>query len=522
MKLPIRLPGQDGPALRRLRILCYVLAGAVFITPCVQFVVTTAGNVNDLKRWHDLREAGEIPRDATPPKFTKGAIGRWRYAIEHFWQGDNIYTHPVNPRATGGMVYARDDFGPLGTNLHPNMPVTVVLLTPTTWMGPVTTAGVWCALKLMAIAAVLAMLPGIFRHEGFKLADWVIGVALLWHVMPIVADIQHGNTNVFVLLSLAAHLWLYRRGKDAWAGAALAVAVCLKLTPALFGVYWLYQRNWKLLAGLAGGLVVGMVAVPSLAVGPQHAYELTRTWLDNIIFPALLRGMWHPVHINQSWPAIVARYFLSGPQGDIFWDPEANPFYEGPYHGWITLVELSPAMAKWIVRAGQVAFLAVCGWAVGWRKLARDDGRRGLHFAMVLLGMMLLNQRTWDHHGAVMILAGVGIWQAIAFGRIPSRRRKIAFAIVMLAGPLVWLGGTDVPELAAKLAGKADKTVMGGMKTGEYWADLVKAYGPTFYFHVLLLSATLVLARSLKGRAEPYARVRQKLSDGLDADAGAG
>ena len=77
----------------------------------------------------------------------------------------------------------------------------------------------------------------------------MLGLGLLWVLMFVIGDLQHGNTHVLVLGAITLHLWLYRRGHDWAAGGALALAICLKMTPALFVLYWLYQRNWKLLGG---------------------------------------------------------------------------------------------------------------------------------------------------------------------------------------------------------------------------------------------------------------------------------
>jgi hypothetical protein len=73
---------------------------------------------------------------------------------------------------------------------------------------------------------------------------------------------------------------------------------------------------------------------------------------------------------------------------------------------------------------------------------------------------------------------------------------------MLLAGPLLWLGGTSTFDLAAKLAGESDET-------GELWADYAKAYGPTFWYFVLLTAVSVILLRALKGKDSPYSPQRQ-------------
>jgi len=137
--------------------------------------------------------------------------------------------------------------------------------------------------------------------------------------------------------------------------------------------------------------------------------------------------------------------------------------------------------------------------------MPRRDGRRCLHYGLVALGMLLLNQRTWDHHSGIALLASVSIWQGISHGRLRGgSRRAWALGLTLLAGAAVWLTGTDVFVLAARLAGRDHAT-------GQLWADYVKAWGPTFAHYVLLLIAAVLLCRRLRDADEPYALQRQKL-----------
>ena len=342
--------------------------------------------------------------------------------------------------------------------------------------------------------------------------DWVLGLALLWSMLLIVDDIQHGNTNGFVLGAIVFHLWLYRRGRDLAAGASLALAICLKMTPALFLLYWLYQRNWKLLAGAVIGLCLFGVIVPAAAVGPARYATLTRTWCDNMIRPGLVEGGWYPEHINQSLSGVAGRYFLAGRNGDIYWGPDDDPHYQTTRHGWITLAALPEGAVRWIVRAGRLAIVALMLWSIGWRRLACDDGRRALHYAMVLLAMMLLNQRTWNHHAAVLLPAGVAIWQAIGYGRFGRGLRATALGLVVAGGLASWLLRSDLIEALARAAGQTQAAA-------ETCADTVKAYGPMFYYFLLLFVAAAILAAALKRAREPYAETRQKLGVGHESQA---
>jgi hypothetical protein len=233
------------------------------------------------------------------------------------------------------------------------------------------------------------------------------------------------------------------------------------------------------------------VAVPAAAVGPQRCAALTQSWFNHVIAPATVRGGWYPEHINQSLSGVVSRYFLAGPNGDIYWGPDDDPHYQGTEHGWITLKALPEWAAKAILRSGQLAIVLLLAWAIGWRILPRDDGRRAMHYGMVVLAMLLLNQRTWQHHVAVMLPGAVAIWQGIAAGQASRRARAWALGLVAVAGGLLALARGEVFEAIARLTGRHGQAA-------EAFADACKAFGPTFYYVAFLFAAAVILSVSLK------------------------
>lgn len=512
--LPYDVPVSDDPKTARrqkvLRVAVYVVVAVALIVPVVQIQVITLRNQRKAQEYDRRKEAGTLSEKQIKrgrPKPHKGAIARWSVAARAFWRGQNIYTMPPKPGEAPDVKPPDEkdvDDAEYGRqiHLHPNMPFVVMLITPFAYLPVSSAALVFSILKVGAVLGAIGLATSAGKHRDQRMADWVLALALGWSILFVIGDIQHGNTNGFVLALIVGHLWLYRKGHDGWAGATLAIAICIKMVPALFVLYWLYQRNWKLLGGtVLGGLLLA-VALPAAVIGPQRYIELTGTWLENLIIPGLIKGAWYPIHINQSIPGVISRYFLDGQAGDIFWNADDDPHYQHGHPAWITFIDLGEQTVRMLIKGLQVIWVAVAAWAIGWRKLPRDDGRRMLHWGLVTLGMMLLNQRTWDHHAGVLLVAAVGIWYALAYGRLKVRTRQIALAIMLLIGPLLWLGGTSTFDFAAKLAGRSDET-------GEMWADYAKAYGPTFWYFVGLTVVSVVLLRGLRGKDDPYADRRQ-------------
>lgn len=498
-KLPYSSPSPENPNGRRLvrplRVACYVLVIGAFVGTAVQFQYTLMRDIRKAERWDQRHPHPTDEQLERRPKGFKGAISRWRRQVGQMWQGVDIYQ-------THAQAGDRDE-----PTLHPNTPVVAVLMTPFTWMSAQTAPLVWNMLKLVVLAAAVLMAAAVANHGDKRIPDWVVLLGVFLAGKFAISDIQHSNTNIFVLGGIAAHLWLFRRGRDFAAGWPLALAICLKLTPVLFVAYWLYQRNWKLAVGTVVALLVLGVLLPTAALGPERFAELSDSWWTNVISPGLVESEWYPIHINQSVPGVFARYLMGGQRsGNIYYAPDTGDRAEDVPQAWIAPVSLSPRAARWVVQVAQAVMVLIAGWAIGLKKLPRDDGRRGLHYAIVLTAMMLLNQRTWDHHAAVLMAGAVALWYAAAYGRIGSVARKRALMMLLVAMALVWLTGKDSFVLAAKLFGRNGET-------GELWHDLSQAWGLTFYHFVLVFLTAVLLAVRLKRQREPYASRRMRINE---------
>jgi len=515
---PLLPPFRSDVAGRALwaRLGAYVAVVAMLLTVCVQYhsrlakLLRKAEDADQayykaLAAWQEASDApaelAKVQRTMEAVrnvKRTKGAIPRWTGAIRRFWAGENIYkplrgggvcdpltgellpgeSTPPKPTLTPGQTIEEITRRPI--QMHPNMPFVVILLTPLAQLPPQACVFAVNALRILALVASIFAVAAVANHRRHRMDEWVVGLAVLFAATLILSDFQHGNTNMFVLAAIAGHLWLYRKGHDFAGGAALAMAVCLKMTPALFGLYWLYQRNGKLLAGLVVTLAVAGIAVPMLAVGPARYGELTGSWLGNLILPALLKGRPFPHHINQSLPGVFTRVMM---HGNIYYNPDDVTVAEE--FGYINIVSLSPAVARVVLTILKAAVVGVMAWAIGWKKLPRDDARRGLHYGLVVAGMLILNQRTWDHHAVILLIAYVAVWYALAYARVGGGTRILCLVLTMAAGVITWV------------TRKGSFQALFGKDRGGDVADIFEAYGPTFVHFVLIFAVCVILLRAL-------------------------
>lgn len=526
-----------------LRGAAQVLLVAVLAAVCAQVQVQVARNIADgertdrqylkaVEQWRlapteDNRKAALAAAEKVRQvKRHKGAILRWSQAVRQFWRGQNIYQAPPGfgqadpltgalPPGAGSPIAMHLDGGAptlparpepaLGAApndlrrqevyLHPNMPFVVVLLTPLAYLPMPIMAAAVNVLKVIAFFLAILAAAGVANDGRRRMGDWVMGLAVLFALPLVISDIQHGNTNTFVLAAIAGHLWLYRRGHDMPAGALLALAICFKLTPALFALYWLWQRNWRLLEGLAVALAVMVVLVPLTVIGPAQYVAMMGAWLDNIIVPGLLKDSPYPMHINQSLPGVLTRLLRPA---NIYWNPEDD--VAADQVRFVNLVALSAPAFRTLLTGLKMAVLALMAWGIGWKRLPRDDGRRALHYGLVLCAMLILNQRTWDHHGAILLPAYAAAWYALAYGRVGRRWRRLGLVLMLASAlPLFGMSGSLFTALA-------------GGRAGRELADVIEAYGPTLLHFVLLFAVCLILLRQLR-RAGPdaYESFRQQV-----------
>jgi hypothetical protein len=489
-----------GAALRPLaaygRLAAYAVFFGVLMAVCVQFhrqlgEAMVNGQVADAEYAQAIAAWRALPSDAAPKaqadarasavaaggvvlrvQRSQGDILTWRSAIRACWAGQNIYEAWPGAglaEVTGGAVdpgkSARQLLEEQPRAPHPNMPFLVILLTPLAYLPMQMAAAVVNVLKLLCIVGAILAAAAVANHRAHRMGEWVVGLSVLACLASFAADIQNGATDIFILAALIAHLWLHRKGRDGWAGGALALAVCFTPGSILFAGYWLYQRNWRLLGGLAVGLAAMVVAVPAGLLGPARFGLLLSSWLGNVFWPGLLHGPAHP-----------AQFIIAG---------------------------LAPATGAAILAAIGLALLGVMAWAMGWRKLDRADGRRCLHYGLVIAAISILGWHSRDGQSMGLLAAYAACWYAVGYGLLgPALRRVTAGALALLVAAQVLTSNA----VLALLLGKA---------RGHEFSDLCAPCGTSFWHGVAVfvvgVALLAALGRAARLGAQPYVNRRQTI-----------
>jgi len=116
------------------------------------------------------------------------------------------------------------------------------------------------------------------------------------------------------------------------------------------------------------------------------------------------------------------------------------------------------AVGRLIRPAVSLSVLAILAFACRGRLSDRRGLRAALEFAMVLLAMLLLSERTWKHHATTLVMIYLAIWLGVT--HLNWSRRTRGVWVVALAAQWVMLVASGEGLLGDALA---DRLLDGGI-----------------------------------------------------------
>ncbi len=372
----------------------------------------------------------------------RSAFIRWRPQVLQFWRGENIYD----------------------TMVFPNPPIMPISLYPLMSLPPLEGALVWYALKVALTVVSVGLCFKMVRPDDRVLPSWVQGSILLLSLRPILGDLQHGNNNLLILFLIVSCLYAWRQGFDVLAGLILGLAIAYKVTPALFVPYFLYKGSYRTVVATCAGLVLFLLVVPSLVIGPEFNGVCLASWWRRMLSPFLEKGVISQQEINQSMVGVLTRLLSDAPT-----DAGRDGFALS-----VNLLSLPTRVVGLLVKGVTVGLIALLAWNCRVKAERRDDPRVFGEFALVVLTMLFVSERSWKHHYVTLLLPYTYLMYRVGVAPLTSRVR-IGLASALLVSTL--LMATTSSEL-------------GGLFAQHQGHKIAQGYGMFLWAGVVLYVAT--------------------------------
>jgi len=363
-------------------------------------------------------------RPLVPPVSSTDFDGFWeggRAVLE----GRDIYENPAHEDSVSGSAVRR------------YLPFFSVAMAPLAALPLPVAGAVWHAVAFASLWGCLRLSlqwtgrEVEFGSNAFLVVTAAAGVFCLDHF-------ARGQVALPVLFLALAGLYVAERGKSFLGGALIALAAALKVTPAIFVLYFLLKRRWMAAAGLVAGFAL-LCALTVPVFGPGRAFDLHKRWLLDYGMTAgagFFEKRESMRFNNASLPAVLARILME----DVNAGRNKGPFY-------VNVAALSPAAVAGIARVIQFAALG----ALGLLAFARRPGEplRLSEIGFVLGITALFTPIAWTFHFVCLVPAFAALWCS---GDRISRRwfwAAVALELTLLHPMPRALGGVLLADLAA-------------------------------------------------------------------------
>gem|GEM_PF-5006308 len=248
-------------------------------------------------------------------------------------------------------------------------PVIAFAFIPFSFLPLAAAAFLWYLLKIAALIAIAGMVMKLMNLEDKHF--WKILVfSLLITGGYIVEEIHTGNIHFLVLFLIVLALFQVERGKIVFPSFLMAVAICIKVTPFLFLLYFALARRWKICLFCFLWLAV-LILAPGFFIGWEKNLDLAKNWMDTAVARA-------EEPVNHSLNGVLFKYLTEKKM-----EPETEKYPR------VNLLNLRVGIVKWIwlLTSALILFLL-------YKALLRKCGEKecvALKYALLTVSLLLLS-----------------------------------------------------------------------------------------------------------------------------------
>jgi len=235
-------------------------------------------------------------------------------------------------------------------------------------------------------------------NEGkhIKAGNYVL--PLLLGAVIICDNLWLGQANILSFFLCVAAIYNHLKGRSWLVGILIALAISVKLTPVLFLIYFLYKKDYAVLPWTLAGLLLFMVAVPSLVYGVPKTLVYLQDYINAVIMPFVnndisIRGTTGFWHSNQSLDGFLGRHFT-----------DFGKVHYGGLHNYLDPANLSFMQIKKIGLVLKAIMVVVAAFAFTGSKKNNPHLLR-FEYALMFLLILFISPASWLNHFVTVFLA---------------------------------------------------------------------------------------------------------------------
>lgn len=280
---------------------------------------------------------------------------------------------------------------------------------------------IWMVLNMVLTVLSIWLIWDARKQPGESrfIANW----RLVWYAFlgltfqPILSNIWHGQVTALIFAFFCFSYWLLRRKNLFASGIVLGLIVPFKFYPALFILYFVWRRQWRMVAGaIAGSLVV--LSISFFTVGWEGNLAYFKFILSE------LGGGGIPAFNNQSILGFLLHTFT---MENIFeWKKIGIPI-------WISLLRL-------LLSVGIISGVI---WSMRRTpdSTANYDISQSLDLSLLIYLILLISPITWYHYYTWLLIPLVVLFDYFIYTSKRYNRQiiflAIAYGLIVVQGIVV-------------------------------------------------------------------------------------
>ncbi len=338
-------------------------------------------------------------------------------------------------------------------------PSAAILFLPLVPLGLLGYAIAWSALNIALIIAIPFLAMGIItgRARGHRWWTYVVPALVCGRVL----ENNNGLAQSNVLIGFGCLLGIYwfRFGRPWRAGLVIAAMAAIKITPGLFGVYFLWKRQWKAAMAMVLGACLFFGLLPAIAYGPLEVPDHYSTWIQQTEYHFLHSEAGLGYQPGQSIRSTLHHLLTRS-------SVESEEEY------FVNVLELPTELINTV--APVLSILLLIGLLAVSRSptVPRSAPHQYLEMALVMVAMLLMSPYVRKAHYAMLYpafaLATAALFHGVFQGRAAKRLKwsMIAFAVVVNFSSRGFIGRT-ASNFTAALSFLLWPTILFGLALGS-------------------------------------------------------